>query len=425
MSRDMAWFVGIDWGTRFHEVCIVDRDGGIVERRHFLHTGAGLSDLAQWLWDRCQADPTCVAVAIEVPHGAVVETLLERGFAVFSLNPKQLDRFRDRFSPAGAKDDRRDAYVLADSLRTDRHCFRRLQVPPADIVRLRELVRTEEELKEEHRRLANRLRDLLHRYYPQMLALAPAADEPWFWELVAQAPEPESGRRLTEAPIEALLRKHRIRRLSAREVVMALQASSLHLAPGSVPAAADHVKLLLPRLQLVRSQSVQVQRQIGELLSSLLETADGEQTDVAPRRGEHRDVAVLLSAPGIGRITAATMLAQACWGLSKRDYHALRAQGGLAPVTRSSGGRRRVAMRRACDTPLRNAFYHMARVASIYDPAAREHYAVLRQGGHTHGRALRGVADRLLRILCAMLRNGELYDPNRHRERHAAAAPAA
>ena len=38
---------------------------------------------------------------------------MERGFTVHSINPKQLDRFRDRISPAGAKDDRRDARVLA------------------------------------------------------------------------------------------------------------------------------------------------------------------------------------------------------------------------------------------------------------------------------------------------------------------------
>ena len=64
-----------------------------------------------------------VGVAIETPRGPVVESLMERGIAVHSINPKQLDRFRDRLSPAGAKDDRRDARVLASALRTDPHCF--------------------------------------------------------------------------------------------------------------------------------------------------------------------------------------------------------------------------------------------------------------------------------------------------------------
>ncbi|MCY3874531.1 MAG: transposase [Rhodobacteraceae bacterium] len=65
-------------------------------------------------------------MAIKVPHGPVVEAMMERGFAVHSLNPKQLDRFRDRHSPADTKDDSRDAHSLADALRTDSRFFRRL-----------------------------------------------------------------------------------------------------------------------------------------------------------------------------------------------------------------------------------------------------------------------------------------------------------
>ena len=70
--------------------------------------------------------PGQIAVGIETPHGPIVEALMDRGVAVFAINPKQLDRFHNRLSPAGAKDDRRDALVLALSLRTDRHCFRRV-----------------------------------------------------------------------------------------------------------------------------------------------------------------------------------------------------------------------------------------------------------------------------------------------------------
>lgn len=66
-----------------------------------------------------------VGVAISTPRGPVVECLMERGLAVHSINPKQLNRFRDRYSSTGAKDDHRDARVLASALRTDPHCLRR------------------------------------------------------------------------------------------------------------------------------------------------------------------------------------------------------------------------------------------------------------------------------------------------------------
>src|SRR6185436_16110386 len=95
----------------------------------------------------------------------------------------------------------------------------------------------------------------------------------------------------------------------------------------------------------------------------------------------------------------------------ERADHALRALTGVAPVTRRTGKKQRrvgpkpheVTMRYACNAHLRDAFYHLARVSTQVDPAARTYYATLRAHGHTHGRALRSVADRWLRILKAML----------------------
>jgi len=148
------------------------------------HTSAGLAALAEKLAALSPEAPERVAVAIEVPRGPVVETLLERGFHVFALNPKQLDRFRDRHTVAGAKDDRRDAWVLADSLRTDQPSFRRVHLDDPLIIELRELSRLDDDLREELSRLSNRLRAQLHRFCPETLALCPAADEPWFWALL-------------------------------------------------------------------------------------------------------------------------------------------------------------------------------------------------------------------------------------------------
>ena len=124
-----AWFVGVDWGSKEHHVCLLDASGKVVGQRAFNHNGEGLSAMADWLLGCTGKPPSEVGVAIEVPHGPVVESLMERGFNVHSINPKQLDRFRDRFSVAGAKDDRRDARVLAAALRTDPECLRRLQAP--------------------------------------------------------------------------------------------------------------------------------------------------------------------------------------------------------------------------------------------------------------------------------------------------------
>ena len=126
---------------------------------------------------------------------------------------------------------------------------------------------------------------------------------------------------------------------------------------------------------------------------------------------EHRDVTILRSLPGAGRVVAATMLAEASEALAERDYRALRSYTGVAPVTWQSGKRKVVGMRRSCNPRLRNAVYHWSMVSIQHDERSREHYAALRNKGHSHSRALRGVADRLLAVLTAMLRTGSNYDP--------------
>jgi transposase len=405
---EYALWVGVDWGSVQHVACAVDAAGQRVERFRVPHSGRGVAALAGRLLARAGGDATRIAVAVEVPRGALVDALLAHGAHVYTLNPKQLDRFRDRHTVAGAKDDDRDAFVLADALRTDRPRFDRLQPEAPAVVQLRELSRLHDELSQERRRLANRLREQLWRYYPALLALCPGADEPWLWSLLAAAPTPAQGQRLTPAALRAVLARHHIRRLSADALHAALQAPALPVTPAARDAAAEHVALLLPRLELAHAQCSHCDRRLQAVLERLAQPTD------EPSDREHRDVTILRSLPGLGRVAAATMLAEASQPLSTRDYQRLRAYAGAAPVTRQSGKTRVVRMRRSCHARVREAVFHWARNSIRLDPHARAHYARLRER-HNHARALRGVADRLLRILIAMLVTGTLYDPLRCR----------
>jgi transposase len=401
------WFVGIDWGSQQHQVCVLDRDRRQVGERTVDHDGASRARLADWLWTMSVGQPQRVAVAIEVPRGAIVEGLLERGFHVFAINPKQLDRFRDRHSVAGAKDDRRDAFVLADSVRTDRPSFRRLQLDEPHLLLVRELSRAEETLLEEFRRSANRLRDQLHRFYPQMLQLCSAADAPWLWDLLDLAPTPAHAALLSAEQVQRVLKAHRLRRLTATEVLACLQAPALPVAPGTAEAAQAHCGFLLPCLRVLAEQL----RACGQQVDALLRTMADE-----PGAGERpSDVAIVLSLPGVGRTMTAWLFAEAAQPLAERDYQVLRTHSGVAPVTKQSGKRRLVVMRRGCNPRLRHALYHMARVAMQRDAHFSSVYTALRAKGQRHGQVLRTLSDRLLRILVAMLRNGTCYDASRIR----------
>ena len=107
--------VGVDWAREDHAVAVVDAAGQLVERFEVNHTAAGLRELARRL-ERHGARE----VAIERPDGQVVDTLLAAGLTVVVISPNQLKNLRNRYGQAGNKDDRFDAFVLADTLRTDR-----------------------------------------------------------------------------------------------------------------------------------------------------------------------------------------------------------------------------------------------------------------------------------------------------------------
>jgi transposase len=408
VTEEIEWFVGIDWASENHQVCLVDARGKCVGERTVSHSGAGVEELCDWLLARTGAKPEAVAVAIEMPHGPVVEALLERGFRVHAINPKQLDRFRDRFTVAGAKDDRRDARVLGDSLRTDRHAFRPVSVDDPVIVELREWSRMAEDLRQERGRLANRMREQLWRYYPQMLTLGTddfAAE--WLLDLWSQAPTPAKAARLRESTIERILKAHRVRRWQAAEVLQVLKQKPLSVAPGVAAAASAHIRTLTARIRLVNQQLRAAHSKLDALCDRLVPPAESEPG----QRSEQHDVVILRSMPGLARIVLAVLISEAWQPLRRRDYHVLRCLSGVAPVTRRSGKSCVVVRRYACNRRLANALYHWARVATQHDEISRQRYAALRARGHSHGRALRTVADRLLSVACTLLERQTAFDP--------------
>jgi transposase len=177
------------------------------------------------------------------------------------------------------------------------------------------------------------------------------------------------------------------------------------VAPGVTEAAVLHLRSLVARLRLANQEFHQAARKLEELCTALSETQPSTQ-DSGPS-----DVAILSSLPGVGPVTLATLLTEAAGPISRRDYTALRTLSGVAPVTKRSGKSCLVIMRYAAQVRLRNAVFHWARVAVLNDPKCRSRYAALRARGHSYGRALRSVADRLLGIACVLLQRQVLFNP--------------
>lgn len=404
---DYQLLVGIDLGQWLHQACVLDAKGEYLGERGFEHSLGALSAITDWLLNLAGKDAERIAVAIEKPHGPVVETLLNSGIAVFSINPKQVDRFRDRHSMSGAKDDRQDAFVLADALRTDGHRFQRLQLPPSEIVGMRELLKTRNQLVKNHVALSSQIRDLLTRCWPHLVSLAPRdkALDSFFCELLQLFFSATETAELAPK-IKDLVSKHRIRRVQPEQILETLKQPPLRVAPATIEATSAHLKLLLQQLLLVR----QHHRDSDQLLEKWFKRQ--RATDEP-----YTDDAIIASFPGVGAFVLASVLSYAHDPVRLRNLDAFRSLSGIAPVTQKSGKRGqkkpKILMRRARSLPLNHALHHWARVAVLQDQTFKEHHDRLRARGHSYARTLRGVMDRILTIAIAMLRDRTLYDCDR------------
>ena len=86
MTDQRQWYAGVDWASESHHVFLTDGDGRKIGERVFKHGGEGLAEMAAWLMAASGAvEGSKIQVAIEVPHGPVVETLIERGFKVHAI----------------------------------------------------------------------------------------------------------------------------------------------------------------------------------------------------------------------------------------------------------------------------------------------------------------------------------------------------
>ena len=338
-----------------------------------------------------------------------------RKIAIFSINPKQLDRFRDRFSPSGAKDDRRDAQVLTSSLRTDPSAFRKVEPTAPMSVELCEWSRMRHEEKGERTRLCNRLREQLLRYFPQVLELDGDPGKPWMLALWRRVRTPKHAQTLDQRSIAPILKKHRIRKVSAKDVLEILSAGAFHVAEGVTGAAVAHIEHLCRRLEVLNEQVKAADKHIEYLLKRLeederlLKGADPFEVSAPEPCERYSTATIARSMPGIGTVVMGALFGEASQLLATMNFTGLRLLSGVAPVTRSSGKSCYVMRRLASNPRLRDAMHHMAATGMQHDPHFRATYKAMRARGHTHGRALRQLADKMLRILAAMLRDGTLY----------------
>jgi transposase len=389
-------FVGDDWAEDYHDVEVQDEMGRRLAKARFtegLAGVAGLHELVAQHLDEDEADQ--VVLGIETDRGPWVLALIAAGYRVFAINPLQVARYRERQSVSGAKSDAADAHTLADMVRTDSHQLRPVAGDSDQAEAVKVVARAHKTLIWERTRHAQRLRNALREFFPAALQAFDDLTAADALELLAKAPDPDAAARLTIAQVSAALKRARRHHAGdkARVIRAALRTEQLRQ-PAAVTTA--------------YAAAVRAQIAVIGTLNAQIKTM-GEQVEA--HFGQHPDVEIYLSQPGMGPIVGARVLSE--FGDDDHRYADARSRknyAGTSPITRASGKKKTVLARYVHNNRLIDALGQQAFSALTGSPGARAYYDQLRRRGMGHRAALRQLANRLVGILHGCLKTGTVYD---------------
>jgi len=385
---------GVDWAKDNHAVCVLDSNGEPLERITVTHSKTGLARLNTVL-DRHGAD----AIGIERGDGPVIDALLAAGRTVYVIPPSQVKALRQRYGSAGNKDDRFDAYVLADTVRTDQRRLTPLLLDSPATTTVRKLCRARKDLVAHRIAVTNQLRAHLQTALPAVVDLFRDLDSAVSLRFVTRFDTQDALDRLSPKRLAAWL----VSVGYCGRTDPAMLHERITAAPRGV--GGDHGRALagithayLSTLQAITAQIEALAQQITEALAL------------------HPDRQTFTSLPRSGTVRAARLLAEIGDARGRFPTAAsLACLAGVAPSTRQSGKARIVAFRWAVDKQLRDAVCDFAGDSRRANPWAADLYNRARARGHDHPHAVRILARAWLDIIWKCWTTGTTYDPDRHR----------
>lgn len=394
----MQVYIGIDWSEQKHAVCFMNAQGSVLQELEIAHTPEGFLRLDQAC--RGLALPLSeVGVGLETAHNLLVDFLVEQGYSqVYILPPSLVKGNQKRYANSGAKDDRRDARLLADILRTDQGRLGVYQ-PDSSLVRqMRGQVSLIVFLTHASVRYTNRLRAVLLRYYPAGLTVFSKLDRPISLAFVKAYPNPQAAAQLSYPMFEAFVHEHHHTH-SAEWPKAYARLTQPYPTPNP-----DVVHTYQPEALL-----------LVDLLSASLQARQNAQQILHDLYQQHPDRAIFASLPAAGKFLEPALLAKL--GDNRQRFPTpavLQAIAGTSPYTQQSGKKRSVHFRLACDREFRYLVHQWAGATLRSSPWAVSYYQQAFQRCGSHEGAVRRLGNRWLAVLWKLWQTGQCYDEQFH-----------
>jgi transposase len=392
------YYLGVDWADKTHQLYVADESARKIKELEVQQTPEEMAELGRWL-DESQSNGIELWAAIEKPHGRIVDFLLDHAVVVYPINPKALDRARDRFRMSQSKSDGFDAYVLAEFLRTDHAHLRALEPNTAEAQELKMLTRDHQRLGRQKTRLLNQIGITLKEYYPRPLEVFEDLETKIALDFLKAYPTPQALSKLTRRGWNRFAKRdHHLSEARSNELWENLDKPQLAVPQHVVRAKA---KLLLALVMQLEASLKAVNSYNEEVESFFAAMPAAEIAKTLPGAKSGITIATIWAELGD---------AQKRWN----SFRHLQAEAGAVPVTKSSSKSRVVQFRYGCNKHLRHALYWFSFNSLKRSEWAKKYYRDQRTKGHSKHQALRALGAKWLKIIFVMWRDHKPYDENYH-----------
>lgn len=395
----LAAMIGIDWADQKHDVSLQEAGKARVERDVLAHTPEALAEWLGQLRRRFGGRP--LGIAVETSRGPLIHALLEHGFIVlYPVNPRSLQRFRETFTPSGAKDDTPDSDLLRELLVKHRDRLRAWRPDTTETRALRRLVENRRRTVNLRTKLTQQQRAAVKEYYPQALSWAGGnLASALACDFLLKWPTLESLQRARPQTIRKFFYAHNCRRsdLIEQRIREIQDATPLTRDPAIVETTALFVQTL------------------ARQLTALIPSVERFDTEIARRFAEHEDAELFSGLPGSGPALAPRLLV--AFGSDRERFHnatEVQQLSGIAPVTERSGKRCHVHWRWAASTFVRQTFHEFAHQSIHRSTWARSYYELQRERGKGHHAAVRALAFKWIRVIWRCWKDRTPYDESRY-----------
>lgn len=401
----MQVYIGIDWSEAKHDVVFMNEAGAELAYLSIPHKLEGFVQLDAARRKMGMSTQDCL-VGLETAHTLIIDYLWSQDYQnLYVLAPNQVHSNQGRFRQSGAKDDRADARLIADILRTDRGRLQNWRPDSLLTRQMRAQLSWILQLNTQAVQLSNRLRAVLMRYYPAALQVFSGLTTQIAPEFVWAYPNPRAAKALSFGEFQSFARQHG------------------YPNPKNLPKCYANLQDDFPEAS---PETVLIyQNQAVQLAKLLVETTRTKKQNLSQLQvfyRQHPKHAVFASLPGAGELIGPALLAK--FGDNPQRFPhpcVVQALAGTSPVTHRSGKHQTVRFRYACDKEWRYICqeWAMSLVHKAKSPIASAYYAQIRPHCHSNEHAYRCVAHRWLAVAWKLWLTGQTYDEAYHFQQRA------